>query len=120
MQSEIILLDEPTASLDPQNTDSLERILFELNSKGITVVISTHDVDFAYRVAQRVVVFAQGEVIADANTEEVFSSSEMLEKAGLRKPLLYEAYEIMQTDHSKLSNKKKPKTIEEFRRLFNK
>ena len=118
MQPEIILLDEPTASLDPQNADVLEQILRELNLKGITIVISTHDVNFAYRVAERAIVFTQGEIIMDASVDEVFASMETLEKAGLKKPLLYEAYEIIKAGAPNMSGERKPKTIEEFRNLM--
>jgi len=118
MRPEMILLDEPTASLDPRNTDALEHILRELNSKGITIVISTHDVNFAYRLAQRAIVFSQGEIIADANMDEVFSSAQTLEKAGLKKPLLYEAYESIQTHFPKMSANQKPKTIEDLCKIL--
>jgi cobalt/nickel transport system ATP-binding protein len=115
MRPEMILFDEPTASLDPQNTEALEDILTELNNEGITMVISTHDVNFAWRFAKRAIVFAQGKIIADADTEEVFAQSDILEKAGLRKPLLCEAYEVMRTALPDQFNKHKPRTIEEFR-----
>ena len=96
MRPEMILLDEPTASLDPQNADALEHILRALNREGISIVISTHDVNFAYRIAKRAVVFAQGSIIADADADDVFASTETLEMAGLKKPLLYEAFEFIQ------------------------
>jgi cobalt/nickel transport system ATP-binding protein len=115
MRPEIILLDEPTASLDPQNTQALESILEELSSNGITIVISTHDVDFAYRFARRAIVFAQGEIIADADADEVFSSVEMLDKAGLRKPHICEAFELMQAAFPNIPINGKPRTIEELR-----
>ena len=110
MQSEIILLDEPTASLDPQNTDTLIDILNELNQAGITIIISTHDVDFAYRIVQRAIVFAQGEIIADAEVNEVFAQEKLLEKAGLKKPLVYEAFESVQTHFPDIQNIQKPRT----------
>jgi len=114
MRPEMILLDEPTASLDPRNADALEHILRELNSNGITIVISTHDVNFAYRLAQRAIVFAQGGIIADADMDEVFSSAETLEKAGLKKPLLYEAFEFIKTNFPNMPNRQMPKTIDDF------
>jgi len=115
MRPEMILLDEPTSSLDPQNADALEHILRELNGAGVTIVISTHDVNFAYRVAQRAVVFACGQIIADADIDEVFGQTETLEKAGLRKPSLYEAFEHVQARYPALRGKRKPRTIDEFR-----
>jgi len=119
MQPAIILIDEPTASLDPKNADMLEKTLDELSDKGITIVVSTHDVNFAYKIATRAVVFAQGEIIADQSVDEVFSSASTLEKADLKKPLLYEAFEIL---HYKFNPGKllpdeparKPRVIEEF------
>ena len=117
MRPEIILFDEPTASLDPQNTDALEEILEKLCSEGITIAISTHDVDFAYRTSHRAIVFAHGEIIADATVDEVFSSEETLKKAGLKKPLLYEAHEIIQKSPANIKSGRKPRTIEEFRKL---
>ena len=117
MRPEMILLDEPTASLDPQNTESLESILHDLSKKGITIVISTHDVDFAYRIAKRAVVFARGEIIADADIGQVFSSDKTLEKAGLKKPLLCEAFEVMQKNCPGLNGREKPRTIEDFKTL---
>jgi cobalt/nickel transport system ATP-binding protein len=118
MQPAMILLDEPTASLDSANADALERVLLELNKTGITIVVSTHDVDFAYRIARRVIVFACGEIIANNGVDEVFSSEEILKQAGLKKPLLYEAYEFIQQSCPNLLNPTmapKPRTIEEFR-----
>ena len=116
MLPEIIMLDEPTASLDPQNTDALEGILEMLSNEGKTVIISAHDVDFAWRTAQRAIVFSQGEIIADADVCDVFSSVETLEKAGLRKPLLYEMFEHMQNCSLYSQNIKIPRTIDEFKK----
>jgi cobalt/nickel transport system ATP-binding protein len=118
MRPEMILFDEPTASLDPQNTEALEAIIRELNREGITIVISTHDVNFAWRIAERTIVFAQGEIISDANVDEVFAESETLEKAGLKKPLLCEAFDSLQTVFPNKITGQKPKTIEEFKKIY--
>jgi len=60
MKPPIIIFDEPTASLDPINALMLEEVLDKLTLEGKTMLISTHDVDFAYRWAKRVLVFSQG------------------------------------------------------------
>ena len=114
MRPEMILLDEPTASLDPENADVLEQILRDLSSEGISIVISTHDVNFAYRVAGRAIVFARGEVIADAGVDEVFGKTDVLDIAGLKKPLLYEVFEYLMAGDSSLECQCKPRTVEEF------
>ena len=114
MRPEVVLLDEPTASLDPQNTDVLEQILHKLSDAGITIILSTHDANFAYRIAQRAIIFAQGEIIADAAVNEVFAQTGILEAAGLKKPLLFEAFEYIQNGKPNMQDHKKPRTIEEF------
>jgi cobalt/nickel transport system ATP-binding protein len=119
MRPGMILFDEPTASLDPLTADMLEDILNGLSGAGITIVVSTHDVNFAYRIADRAIVFAKGEIIADAGVDEVFASDTVLAAAGLKKPLLYEAYEYLYADRPQTPNRKKPKTIEEFKSYTN-
>lgn len=95
MHPQIILLDEPTASLDPQNTALLEQTLHQLSQAGITLLVSTHDIDFACRFAERAVVFSTGEIIADGQVSEVLNDNQIIAQAGLRKPLLFEAASLL-------------------------
>lgn len=95
MHPQIILLDEPTASLDPQNTILLEQTLNQLSQAGITLLVSTHDIDFACRFAERAVVFSTGEIIADGPVSEVLNDDQIIAQAGLRKPLLFEAASLL-------------------------
>jgi len=119
MRPEMILFDEPAASLDPQNADALDGILDELSGAGIAVVVSTHDVNFAYRIANRAIVFAQGEIIADAAIDNVFVSDDILRAAGLKKPLLYEAFgRLRQRFPNQTERIAMPRTVEEFDRLL--
>ncbi|MFJ4925575.1 ABC transporter ATP-binding protein [Streptomyces sp. NPDC088736] len=71
----IVLLDEPTRGLDYQAKTQLIGIVDALAAEGRSVVVSTHDVEFAARAADRVVVMAEGEVVADGPTAEVIVSS---------------------------------------------
>ena len=95
MQSEIILFDEPTAALDPLSADMLEQVLADLSREGKTLLISTHDVNFAYRWAERIVVFDRGKILADGNPLEVFLQEQVLEQAHLKKPEMLKVYEIL-------------------------
>lgn len=95
MDSPIIIFDEPTASLDPVNADMLERILEELEQEGKTILLSTHDVDFAYRFADRALVFCEGKLIADGKPEDIFRDKEILKRANLKKPVLIQVYEML-------------------------
>ncbi|GHU60336.1 cobalt ABC transporter ATP-binding protein [Clostridia bacterium] len=115
MHPDMILLDEPTASLDPENVVVLEQTLNDLSTAGITLVVSTHDVDFAYQFATRAIVFSRGEIISDGDIDEVFASEEVLSKAGLKKPLLYEAAESLEKKFPGVKVNRKPRSIREFR-----
>lgn len=95
MDSPIIIFDEPTASLDPVNADMLEKILEELEQEGKTILLSTHDVDFAYRFADRALVFCEGKLIADGKPKDILRDEEILKRANLKKPVLIEVYEML-------------------------
>ncbi|MCI8859009.1 MAG: ABC transporter ATP-binding protein [Lachnospiraceae bacterium] len=95
MQSEVILFDEPAAALDPLSVDLLEQVLAGLSREGKTLLISTHDVDFAYRWAERIVVFDGGKIFADGSPLEVFLQEKVLKQAHLKKPQMLKVYETL-------------------------
>ena len=95
MDPKLIIFDEPTAALDPVNAENLEMILKKISDEGRTVVLSTHDVDFAYRWADRIAVFSKSRLCAVGTPEEVFGNDELLEQANLKKPAVYEIYEAL-------------------------
>ena len=86
MYPEIMILDEPTAGLDPQGVDQVLYILNYLNEKGMTLVVSSHDVEMITEFADKVIVLDHGKVIAQGTTEEVFSNHELLKQAHLKPP----------------------------------
>ena len=90
MGPRLLLLDEPASSLDPVNERLLEQNLEQLSNQGISLAVATHDVDFAWRWADRSLVFHQGRLVADDKTEVIFSDKELLELWGLKRPVLYE------------------------------
>ncbi|KOV29142.1 cobalt ABC transporter ATP-binding protein [Streptomyces sp. XY431] len=71
----VVLLDEPTRGLDYHAKAALTGIVAALAAEGRTVVVSTHDVEFVASAADRVVVMAEGEIVADGRTEEVIVAS---------------------------------------------
>ena len=117
MRPEIILFDEPTASLDPKNTALLEETLDKLSKRGITLVVSTHDVDFAYRFASREVVFSRGEIVADAEPDAVFSDASVIREAGLKRPLLFDVARLVRQAFPQVVSGE-PRTLEEFRKML--
>lgn len=68
----VLLIDEPTAALDQENTEIVTRLLKELNKKRLTVVVITHDLPFAQSICQRVIELKQGEIIRDTSAENYF------------------------------------------------
>ena len=86
MQPKCIVLDEPTAMLDPRGRREVIDTIGQLNrEKGITVVLITHHMDEAAK-ASRVVVLHKGKVAADGTPKEVFSQVELLHNLGLAAP----------------------------------
>jgi energy-coupling factor transport system ATP-binding protein len=71
----VLLLDEPTRGLDPTAKDALAETLRRLAACGRAVVVSSHDVEFVAISADRVIVLAGGEVVADGPTHEILTSS---------------------------------------------
>ena len=73
----LLLLDEPTRGLDYPTKARLARVLSDLAAAGHAVVLATHDVELVAEVADRVVILAEGEVVADGPTSHVVTSSPM-------------------------------------------
>lgn len=117
MEPEVVLFDEPAASLDPKHVELLEELLANLWEQGKTLVISTHDVDFAYRWADRILVMVQGTVIADALPLEFFEKEEILKRAHLNTPVLLQIYHMIARNNPTLAGQKPPRTMQEFEKL---
>lgn len=118
MKSEIIIFDEPTAALDPVNAIMLEEVLAKLGAEGKTMIISTHDVDFVYRWAERVIVFCDGKIIADGDPIEIFKNIKILKQANLKQPTMLEVYESLVENKLLEDIKSYPKSIKEFKELL--
>ena len=75
----IILLDEPAGGVNPTLLEEIVGHIRKLNESGLTVLIVEHNMDLIMRLSHRVVVMAQGTVIADGTPEEVRSDPDVLE-----------------------------------------
>ena len=74
MDPPLLLMDEPTASLDPARRGELGETLRKLTAGGRTLLVTTHDDDFARDFADRVVILAEGEVVEEGLAKEVLSN----------------------------------------------
>jgi energy-coupling factor transport system ATP-binding protein len=98
MMPRCVVLDEPTAMLDPQGRREVMQVIRELNDRfGITVILITHHMDEAVQ-AGRVVVMHKGRVLMDGTPRAIFSQVEALKNAALTVPQTIEVlYELNQT-----------------------
>lgn len=83
---ELLILDEPTANLDLVSRRSLIETLNELNAKGTTVIVSTHDVEALPELAERVIVISHGSLLGVGSTSDVLQDLGLLKTAGLEPP----------------------------------
>ena len=90
MRPEIMILDEPTAGLDPQGVDQVLTILNNLNKDGMSIVISSHDIEMVNGFAEKIFVLYEGEILAVGDRHEIFSNKELLKKAHLKAPVTTE------------------------------
>lgn len=94
MKPRLLILDEPTASLDPMGEKRIMRLLLELNRQGMTVVMATHDVDLVPLYAERVCLLRGGSVAVEGGLREVFSDQELIERCNLRLPRIAYLFEM--------------------------
>ncbi|MGB0505516.1 MAG: ATP-binding cassette domain-containing protein [Pikeienuella sp.] len=75
----VMLLDEPSANLDPASTAEIERLLRELSDEGIKILIATHDIGQAKRIADDVLFFADGVLVEQAPTSKFLAAPKSIE-----------------------------------------
>ncbi len=95
MEPEIIILDEPTAGLDPRGVSELMRLLEKLCAEGATIVMATHDIDTAAVYMDYAYVLDGGKIIAEGAKSEIFSNPEMLRSHNLRLPRISHLLEVL-------------------------
>jgi energy-coupling factor transport system ATP-binding protein len=86
MQPRVLVLDEPTAGLDPRARDFLLSDIKRLNKEGTTVVLISHGMDEVARLATRVAVLEKGRLVMEGSTVEIFTQQERLSAMGLDIP----------------------------------
>lgn len=99
MRPEVIVLDEPTAGLDPLTSARVLELIMKMNSElGITLLLSTHNVDVVPYFAERILVLHHGKLEADGSPDEIFNDPELLRKAHLSLPRVAEVFEMLQQE----------------------
>lgn len=92
MEPDVMILDEPTSNLDPASAEEIMEMLDELNLGGKTIIISTHDVELAYRWADEVILMENGGLLLRGTGQDVFDDIELINRARLKLPMVVDLY----------------------------
>lgn len=116
MGHEILLLDEPTAGLDPMGEYKMMNLLTKLNKeRGVTIVMATHSVDLVPLFLDRLYILSKGHIVRSGTPEDVFTAPKDMENVKLRLPMIAELiYKLKHEDN--MPFEKIPLTIGEARR----
>jgi len=117
MDPDILVLDEPTSSLDPAGAADIMELLDELNARGKTVIISTHDVELAHLWADDVILVNRGSVICQGPPQEIFTRHDLLATTSLRAPSIIEIFTELAARKMIVANKV-PRTTLQLIRCF--
>jgi cobalt/nickel transport system ATP-binding protein len=116
LRPDLVLLDEPTAYLDPVQTRNLLAELESIVRSGTTLLIATHDLDFVYQWADWVLVMSKGNLLLEGETLMVFEKLQSLPNFELGMPLLWEMWQALPLQIR--GGHAVPRSIEELRRLL--
>ena len=87
MRPSVLILDEPTAGLDPRGRDRILSMLEDLHARdSVTIVMVSHSMDDMARLATRLIVMAEGAILATGTPREIFAQENMMVSAGLGVP----------------------------------
>ncbi len=111
MRPEILVIDEPTTGQDWRNAKATMRTLEALNRDGLTIVFVTHDARLVAEHAQRVVVMAEGSIIADGDPSDVFHDRAVMQRASIRPPPIMQLAAALHPDPARLG----VRTVADFR-----
>ncbi|MER3478200.1 MAG: cobalt ABC transporter ATP-binding protein [Leptolyngbya sp. ERB_1_2] len=100
MQPQVLVLDEPSAQLDPRSRRQLIQLLDTLR---LTQLIATHDLDLALELCDRTIVLSKGQIVFDGATERVMSNPDLLAEHALEPPLSY-SRPYCQIEHAPVYN----------------
>ena len=113
MDPEVLILDEPTAGLDPQGRIEILTLLKSLQKKGKTIIVASHDMDIVAEYADHVIVLNKGSVIASGIPKEVFSKGNLLAEAGIELPTAMSIFKKVRPTSTEI-----PLTLSEFVEIF--
>lgn len=93
MKPDVIILDEPAAALDPRHTKMVNAIVDRLADNGITILMATHDIDYALQWADEIVLMHEGRVLAQGDALTICENEALLAKTNLEVPGILQLYQ---------------------------
>lgn len=88
----VFILDEPTIGQDHLQKEKLRQFIVQLNAQGKTVIVVTHDVEFVAECNPRVLLMAQGKLLADGTAKKIFVDQDIVEKASIISPQMVQIF----------------------------
>lgn len=118
MHPEVIILDEPAAALDPKHTKIVNQRIDQLTEEGVTVIMATHDVDYAYAWADEIVLMHEGRALRQGRPEDIFRDIDALKQTNLEKPKVLRFYDTLCKKGMLEKQEQTPRTLDELEQLL--
>lgn len=90
LKPEILVLDEPTCGLDAKSTGEIKKLLKQLNSAGVTIILISHNMDLIAELAEKVILLDRGELLAFCDKEKLFEDTDRIRALGFDFPQVLE------------------------------
>jgi energy-coupling factor transport system ATP-binding protein len=103
MQPKVLILDEPTAGLDPEGASNMMALFRNLHQQGMTIILVTHDMELVLKFATQVIVMEQGKIIAQTSPQSLFYGHQQSES--FIKPPLVQLIEKLRKKGKKITSK---------------
>ena len=114
MNPEILVLDEPTANLDPESRRDLITLINNLHARrGVTIITATHDVNVIPLISDRLYILNGGNILTEGPVREVFSSSKLMKEARLELPTIAQVFNLLHEADGGNHPQPLPLTVEE-------
>ncbi|HJA33983.1 MAG TPA: ATP-binding cassette domain-containing protein [Candidatus Mediterraneibacter merdigallinarum] len=117
MHPQVMILDEPASALDAVHTKKVHELIRRLTEQGITVLMSLHDIDYAWSWADEIVLMDRGRVIRQGTPREVCEDEAALRQAGLERPAVLRIYEKLK-EKGVLSGGRIPGSMDELTEML--
>ncbi len=117
MHPQVMILDEPASALDAVHTKKVHELIRRLTEQGITVLMSLHDIDYAWSWADEIVLMDRGRVIRQGTPREVCEDEAALRQAGLERPAVLRIYEKLK-EKGVLSGGRVPGSMDELTEML--